>query len=184
MDNYDVVVDPQRPLARRTLVPADTFDVDPESGEPSTFVPDALRFTQDGKVRPVAPFLEAWALTDGDQLEPLTIDLLASNGLTPDDVEWTLHVGNHKLFRRTGDPADRIEAKLAVEGHARLAIEATCANFWPDRVLPLGFAQFVRPPAAQPAIRLRFTPAGGRVYGSSKEPPGVGPPADPNIAEV
>src|SRR5829696_7692140 len=86
MDNYDAVVDPQRPLSSRTLVPAETFGIDPHSGEPTTFVPDALRFTQDGQVRPVAPFLEAWALTDGGQLEPLTVELLASDALSPDDV--------------------------------------------------------------------------------------------------
>ena len=60
MDNYDVEVDPGSPARQPPLVPATTLEVDPTSGEITrTFVPDALRFTQDGKVRPVAPFLEA-----------------------------------------------------------------------------------------------------------------------------
>ena len=71
MDNYDAMVDPDRPLGYRHLRPAETFEVDPATGEIArTFVPSRVVFTENGLVRPVAPFLELWALTDDDQLEP------------------------------------------------------------------------------------------------------------------
>ena len=185
MDNYDVEVDPERPLAHRRLVPATTLEVDPDSGAIArAFVPDELRFKQDGVVRPVAPFLEVWALTEGGALEPLTAELLEAAGASPADVRWRVHVGNHKLWRRTGDAGDRIEGEVEVEGHARQAVEASCANFWPGKTLPLGHVQYVRPTPEFPEIRLRFTPAAGHVYGSSKTEPGDGPPDDPNIVEV
>jgi hypothetical protein len=186
MDNYDVEVDPERPLSFRRLVSATTLEVDPATGEIArTFVPDEpLRFTEDGKVRPVAPFLEVWALTDAGELEPLTVDMLAAAGATPADVRWRVHLGNHKLWRRTGSAGDRIEAVLDVEGHARQPVEATCENFWPGKFLPLGHVQYVKPSDTFPEVRLRFTPAAGHVYGSSKSEPGGLPPDDPNIVEV
>ena len=48
-------------------------------GSRRSFVPVAVTFTENGLARPVAPFLEAWALTDDDVLEPLTRTLLAAN---------------------------------------------------------------------------------------------------------
>ena len=40
MDNYDATVDPDRPLGYRHLRPAETFEVDPATGEIArTFVP-------------------------------------------------------------------------------------------------------------------------------------------------
>lgn len=185
MDNYDVEVDPEHPLAYRRLVPATTLEVDPASGEIArAFVPEELHFKQDGVVRPVAPFLEVWALTDAGRLEPLTTDLLAAAGAAAADVRWHVHLGNHKLWRRTGADDDRIEAKVDVEGHERQPVMASCENFWPGRVLPLGHVQYVRPTPEFPEIRLRFTPAAGHVYGSSKTEPGPGPPEDPNIVEI
>jgi len=49
MDNYDAVVDPDRPLAHRTLRLAETLEVDLESGKIArAFVPERLSFTEDG----------------------------------------------------------------------------------------------------------------------------------------
>jgi hypothetical protein len=46
MDNYDVVVDPAKPLGYRELRPAETLEVDLDSGEIArTFVPETLTFT-------------------------------------------------------------------------------------------------------------------------------------------
>lgn len=175
MDNYDVEVDPELPLGNRRLLPATTLEVDPQSGEITrAFVPESLHFSLDGKARPVAPFLEVWALTDGGRLEPLTTELLSRAGASPTHVRWRIHLGNHKLYRRTGDPGDRIQAQLELRDRQRPAIEARCANFWPDKVLPLGHAQYIKPTPEHPEIRLRYTPAGGHVYGSSNEPPGPG----------
>lgn len=184
MDNYELQVDAQRPLGYRRLAPAQTLRLDPESGEVSAFTPAELHFSEAGKARPVAPFLEVWALMDDGMLSPLTSDLLAAAGASAADVRWRIHLANHKLYRRTGDQADRIEAQLEVGDHARHEVRADCANFWPGKQLPLGHAQYAKPTKDFPEIRLRYTPAGGYVYGSSREPPPPGRPADQNIVEV
>lgn len=185
MDNYNAEVDPEKPLGYRRLTPAETFVVDPGTGEiTNTAVPQVLRFTENGKVRSVAPFLEVWALTSEGQLEPLTKTLLESAGLTPAAVTWRVHVGNHKVYRRTGEEADRIEAIVGpFSDHAPHALLGDCGNFWPNKRLPLGQVQYIKPTDRFPEIRLRFTPAHGNVYGSSKEPP-QGKPSDPNISDV
>lgn len=186
MDNYDAEVDPRRPLAHRRLKPAKTLEVDPVSGEISrAFVPAELHFTEHGSVRPVAPFLELWALTSDGQLEPLTEALLESCGGSLDGVSWSVHVGNHKIYRRTGVADDRIDAKLEpFSDHAPHPLEGQSENFWPGKKLPLGQVQYVKPTTEFPGIRMRFTPAAGHVYGSSKTEPPAGAPADPNIVEV
>src|SRR5437899_1927869 len=84
MDNYSVEVDASKPLAARRLVPAATFDVDERTGEITrSFIPSTVTFTANGLVRPVAPFLEVWALVGSSNLVPLTTDLLDRNRLTP-----------------------------------------------------------------------------------------------------
>lgn len=169
VDNYEAVVDPRRPLGYRGLVPAETFDLDEETGEITRlFRPDELTFSDEDGVRPVAPFLELWAVTGDDVLEPVTLDLLAHAGLTPADVRWRVRVGNIKAFRRTGDPDDRAEADTdTFSDHARRRLDGECPNFWPGSVLPLGHVQYVKPTQAFPEVRLRFTPGAGAIYGSS-----------------
>jgi hypothetical protein len=185
MDNYDVAVDPDRPLGPRRIIPARTFLVDPESGEiTSAFVPDELRFAEEGKARPVAPFLEVWALTEEGELLPLTSELLSQAGVSPADVRWYVHLGNHKIYRRTNDPADKIDAEVEVSGHERQAVEGTCPHFWDGKRLPLGEVQYVKPAAEFPEIRLRYTPAGGFVYGSSRKSPDHPDAPDLNIKGV
>jgi hypothetical protein len=184
MDNYDAVVDPARPLGYRALRPAETLEVDAATGEIArTFVPDRLAFTQDGLVRPVAPFLEVWALTDAGQLEPLTIELLRGEGATPDDVRWSVAVANRKAERRTHDPRDRIAAAAEVADHARHPLRGTCEHFWRGKSIPFGHVQYVKPTAAHPEIRLRFTPGAGHVYGASRVAP-PGGPRIPNVVDV
>lgn len=177
VDNYTAEVDARRPLGHRRLVPAETFEIDDDTGEIArVYVPDELTFKEDGVVRPVAPFLELWAVTADDVLEPVTVELLARDGLTPADVRWRTQVGNIKMFRRTKDPADRILADTdAFSDHAAHALEGRCDHFVDGAVLPLGSVRFIAPTAAHPEIRLRFTPARGYVYGST------GPVIDPGI---
>jgi hypothetical protein len=186
MDNYDAEVDGDRPLDFRRLRPTATFRVDPDSGEiTETFVPDELRFTDEGKARPVAPFLEVWAVTADDALEPLTVDLLDGHGLSPEDLRWSVDVGNYKLFRRTRIDADKIDAAVgSFSDHVRHPLLGTSPNFWPGKRLPLGWVQYVKPTDGYPEIRLRFTPARGYVYGSSTATPPAGKPADANIVDV
>ena len=186
MDNYDAIVDPEEPLGYRRLQPVETLEVDVDSGEIArAFVPERLSFSEGGEVRPVAPFLELWALTDGGQLEPLTIALLQDAGATPAHVRWRVQVANRKAARRTGDEADRIEADSGeLADHARHLLDGRCANFWPGKSIPFGHVQYVKPSAAHPQVRLRFTPAAGNVYGASRTRPAAGRPADPNVTDV
>jgi hypothetical protein len=186
MDNYDVTVDPQRPLGYRLLRPAETLQVDRTTGEITrAVVPNRVTFTENGLVRPVAPFFEAWALTDDDQLEPLTPDLLAADGASVTDLTWRVEVANLKVRRRTGDDADRVTADSGdVTDHAVHPLTGTCPNFWPGKTIPFGSVQFIRPTAAHPQIRLRFTPGRGFVYGASQTRPPAGPPADTSVRDV
>lgn len=186
LDNYDVVVDPERPLGYRALRPAETLEVDVASGEiVRVFVPERLSFTEDGRVRPVAPFLEVWALTDGGRLEPLTTELLEREGASTSEVRWRVQVANHKVFRRTGVEADKVEADTGeFSDHTRRSLAGACANFWRGKTIPFGHVQHIKPTEAHPEVRLRFTPAAGFVYGASRTQPPEGPPEDPNLTDV
>ncbi|MFD0207048.1 MULTISPECIES: hypothetical protein [Saccharothrix] len=184
MDNYTCEVDPEQPLAPRQLRPAPTFLVDPDSGAiTGADTPDELRFTDgNGKVKPVAPFLEVWALTSDDVLQPLTLDLLSANDLTPDAVQWRVEVGNHKIQRRTYDENDKIDADTDwFSDHAPHALTGLCPNFLDDRFLPLGHARYLKPTPEFPGIRLRFTPAAGYVYGSKRPTDDI--EDDPNVVD-
>ena len=170
--NYDVVVDPEDPLGFRRIGPAPTLLVDRASGEiTGVETPAEIRFKDaGGAIHPVAPFLEVWARTSADRLEPLTAPLLAEEGLTPAEISWTVRVGNIKAYRRTTDEDDRIYAQAGpFSGHAAQPLVGRCANFKPGKTLPLGAVQYLRPTASFPAIRLRFTPAEGKVYGPAPD---------------
>jgi hypothetical protein len=173
MVNYEVEVDPAEPLSFRRLRPSKTFLVNTENGKiTKAFVPKSVHFTEHNKVRPVAPFLEVWALTSPRKLEPLTKQLLASNGLRAADVRWRFNVGNHKVYRRTGRVNDKMGAVVGpFSDHALHPVLADCPNFWPGKQLPLGWVQYINPTDDFPEIRLRFTPAQGYVYGSSATAP-------------
>jgi hypothetical protein len=174
LEAFELEVDPQKPLDFRRIVPRESFEVDPESGAIArAYTPDNIRFKDvNKKVRPVAPFLEVFAILDSapDELVPLTAALLHSEGYSLSDLHWEVELANIKLFRRTGDVNDRIHAKLPhIRDHKRHPVLAESANFLPGKKLPLGHVQYIRPTDEFPEIRLRFTPAGGHVYGSSFE---------------
>ncbi len=176
--NYDVVVDPDDPLGYRRIVPAPTLVVDRASGEiTGVEIPAEVRFKDDtGAIHPVAPFLEVWARTSRDVLEPLTVDLLAAEGLSPADVSWTVRVGNIKAYRRTGKDGDQIHAEAGpFSDHAVQPLRGHAGNFKPGKTLPLGSVQYLKPTPGFPEIRLRFTPAEGKVYGPD--------PHDPNTVD-
>jgi hypothetical protein len=170
LEAYELKVDPAAPLDFRRLVPCETLEVDAATGAIArSRVPDRIRFKDGDQIRPVAPFLEVYALTGENELEPLTLELLAAEGLTPEHIHWSVKVGNIKAHRRTGKDADRIYAEIQrVNDHAEHALLGECANFLPGKRLPLGRVRYIRPTKEFPGIRLRFTPAAGRVYGASK----------------
>lgn len=171
LEAYALQTDPDNPLDYRHIVPCQSFEVDKASGQIArAYVPESIRF-RDGnrKVKPVAPFLEVFARTSEapDELQPLTIALLAQEALDVGDLHWDIELGNIKLFRRTGEVKDKIYAKLSgLKHHAHQPLMGECPNFVPGKKLPLGHVQFIAPTSDFPEIRLRYTPAAGLVYGS------------------
>jgi hypothetical protein len=118
-------------------------------------------------VKPVCPFLEIWARFDDEaELRPLTLTELADLQRGPEHISWDVTFGNLKVLRRTGDPGDRVEARVSgITTHDRRALQGRCANFKADRFIALGSVQYIKPTTAFPEIRLRFTPPAGLVYG-------------------
>jgi len=167
LENYELVL--EDPLGHRQIRAAETLRVDASTGEISeAYHPDTpIKFRDGPRIRPVAPYLEVFERTDSDTLVPLTTDLLAAEGLKPDDVKWTVTVGNIKAFRRTGIEQDKIYASSTFSDHDPHPLEGHCDNFLPGKVLPLGSARYIKPNVAFPEIRLRYTPAGGLVYGAA-----------------
>jgi hypothetical protein len=182
LDNYELTL--EDPIGYRQIGPADTLVIDAETGEPSVKRPPfEVRFRDDqGRIHPVAPFLEVWARFAGSaELVPLTIEVLAELGLGPDAVRWHAHVANVKAYRRTGDPKDRIEATAGpFSDHAAHELAGRCDNFLDGKTIPLGSVRYVKPTPELPEVRLRFTPAAGLVYGPPLESGGH----DANLADV
>ena len=178
VDNYTLEDDPDNPLDFRRIVPAPTLVVDPESGEiREARTPEAIEFTELDdpfgtgepieRIRPVAPFLEVFALTDGDRLEPLTLDLLKQHGVDASAVTWRVTVANRKVARRTDDAKDLVSAETDwFSDHAEHRLDGQCPNFIEGGTIDFGRVRYVKPNAAFPEVRLRFTPAKGYVYGT------------------
>ena len=166
LENYTLEID--SPVGYRKLVPAPTLIVDPNTGGiTSADVPVAIAFREGQNIKPVCPFLEVWALHAGaDTLVPLTLNDLTALGVNETAVSWKADFGNIKAFRRTGDANDQIKASVAAfSDHNVKPLIGRCTNFKPGKTLPLGSVRYIKPNAAFPEIRLRFTPAVGKVYG-------------------
>lgn len=157
-------------------------------GTAQPYLPGHIRFKDDdGSVRPVAPFFELWARLQSPEgelsEEPFTLDLLDELHLTLRHIAVEVHAANLKAARRTDDPACGFQARVAFGGddHAARPLMACSPHtsgqpplVLPERPVPLGRVQWLRPTrerdAAHPeadlsVLRLRFTPAPGRVYG-------------------
>jgi hypothetical protein len=196
-DNFTIDDDPNQPLGYRRIIPVRTLNVNEETGaiECST-VPDKIEFKTDGKVRPVAPFLEVFAVLDApavktdarkkqqaqEQLVPLDLTLLKEMGLTPAHIAWRVSVANRKVMRRTEDPRDMVRADTGwFSDHHRHDLKGTCKNFVPGGSIDFGHARYILPQGEFGEIRLRFTPAQGLIYGPQRElDPATGKP-DPVI---
>jgi hypothetical protein len=172
MDNYsfDLDIDPdtETPLGYRQIKAQPTLIVNETSGEiEAERTPATLEFKRGGKIRPVAPFLEVFAVTDKDELVPLTVDLLRKHGLTVKNVSWQVRVSNRKVVRRTEDEHDLVHAKIEwFSNHQSHTLKGECDNFVPKGAfVNFGSVRFIRPNDHFPEIRLRFTPAAGLIYG-------------------
>ena len=181
MDNYELQTDD--PIGRRLIIPAETLIVN-DSGEISSLKPPfEVNFRDEkGFIRPVCPFLEIWARFSGEEdLIPLTENILSGGGFSLADVKWKIDVANIKAYRRTGDTRDRIVADLPeFSDHAVKPLMGVCKNFFATAFIPFGSVRYIKPNDAFPEIRLRFTPAAGKVYG----PPSGFPKPDENLAGI
>jgi hypothetical protein len=170
LEAYDLRVREDDPMAFREIVPKETLEVDNETGEIiRCYVPGQIHFRdKEKKIRPVAPFLDVYACTSEDCLEPLTLGMLSQEGLTDQDVHWSVEVANIKAFRQTLDPKDKVEAKTGIfHDHDIQVLKGTSPHFLTGRSIYFGQVRYIAPTPDFPEIRLRFTPAQGKVYGST-----------------
>jgi hypothetical protein len=178
LDNYVVEDDPDNPLNFRRIVGAETLDVSETTGEiKESRVTDTVTFKSGDRIRPVAPFLEVFAVVledDGrETLRPLDLSLLHSLGVDSAKVEWRVRVANRKVVRRTGNNDNLVEADSGwLNDHDSHALKGYCKNFVsPDKWIAFGHVRFIRPNDAFSQIRLRFSPGKGLIYGPDADTP-------------
>jgi hypothetical protein len=183
LDNYTIEDDPDHPLGFRRIKGAPTLIVDEATGEirEARVAPNPT-FKQGERIRPVAPFLEVFALTDDDDvLKPLTLDLLHRNGLDETKISWHAVVANRKVVRRTDKEDDLVKADSGwFSGHGPQQLKGHCKNFI-DRTafVDFGHVRFIKPTPQFPEIRLRFMPAKGLIYGPNATADGKPDPVIP-----
>ncbi len=168
-------------------------------GSLEPYLPREIRFKDEGKIRPVAPFFELWAdvLTDaqGRQQLPVTLDLLERLGVSLEQhLLIRAHAANTKASRRVKDPACSFAARLTIRGndYSRHNLQASSPHF-PEREplvyhnapISLGHVQLIHPLPETcmgqdlSIVRVRFTPAKGEVYGPPNAIAGAVSPLEP-----
>lgn len=192
-------------VAETRIRPDWTLRVDPD-GSVTPELPTELRLRDGALLRPVAPFLELWALTgDGPAANwtavPVTPALLAANQVTEANLTFTVTAVNAKAARRAMNAGLRFGTfppiTVAGDDHAVVPLRGVSPPAMPSpmiptgRSIPLGSVQVLRPrerPADAPwpadvrveVVRLRFTPGAGHAYGppqAALDQPGAGLPA-------
>ena len=165
-----------RGTGKTTIVPGLTLSVD-EHGMVSSYIPQAIRFKDGDKFRPVCPFFELHARwRDGTNTVhegPVTESLLSDERLSLTNLSWEVAVANLKPFHMSQDPDTRIEALLQLPGNnvaktplLGMAPTGAANPLLPHgRHIPLGAVQLTRSNEAFPGLRLRFSPAPGNFYG-------------------
>jgi hypothetical protein len=172
------------------------------NGSVRPFKPEVIQFRDGPDLRPVAPFFELWATVqkkDSNTWEKRQINrqLLKSLGVDLDSVQYRITVGNRKAQRRTRSAACAYIAQVLVSGddHERKPLLAFSPNV-PDEEplvssehrIPLGHFQVIRPidrlamGVDLSALRVRFTPATGQVYGPPTAITGPASPLPPGQA--
>lgn len=195
LENYVWREDPTIHSSARTVIdPALSFEV-LEDGSLEPFTPAVIRFREDGKLRPVAPFFELWAeVTEGDaahsEFKPLTKKILEDAGGKLSALVYDVAVANRKAARRSGSDANAFAAVIQARGDDHLRRRLFAFSVAPpgghplvlaSRPIPLGWFQVIRPVPQEVnavdlgVLRVRFTPAEGQVYG----PPTAVNAADP-----
>jgi hypothetical protein len=185
LEAYRVEINDKNALDFRTIVPEDNYHID-ANGNISIVAPEkeiqfkSKRNDTQYDIKPVAPFLEIFARTTANDSNfvPLTTALLKESGLNIENLNFKLVLENHKIYRRTTDPKDKISATLdsitfeKQNRHQKKQLKGVCPNFKDNTSIPLGDFQFICPTESNSdstnelnRIRFRFTPPHGKVYG-------------------
>ena len=172
------------------------------NGSLRPFRPNVIQFRDGADLRPVAPFFELWAVVkeqNSDRWEKrrVNFDLLKCLGVDLDSVEYRITVANRKAQRRTGSAACAYIAREVVRGDdcerkPLLAFSPHSPGEEPlvssQNRIPLGHFQVIRPINREAmgidlsALRVRFTPAKGQVYGPPTAITGPASPLPPGQA--
>jgi hypothetical protein len=165
VDNYTLETPKgEDPLGYRRIIPEPTFQISADGGITGEETPKTITFKENGQVRPVAPFFELWAEFDDGRFERLEHNLLGDAKL-----EWCVEVKNRKVSRRTCNKDDVVKTEAEwFSDHAPHKLKGTCTNFVDGASIDFGEVRYIKPNDDYPHIRLRFTPAAGRIYGSEK----------------
>jgi hypothetical protein len=157
------------------IVPAVSLEVLGD-GSLRPFVPANIQFRDAGLLRPVAPFFELWIRSGKDE-QPLTLKWLRDHKVALSDIQYTVTAANRKAARRTGVAACAFSSTVTVAGddHAPHSLLASSSGddslVSPQKPINLGRFQVLQPTSAVAmgvdlsALRIRFTPARGQVYG-------------------
>ncbi|MBS0374597.1 MAG: hypothetical protein JSR73_08430 [Proteobacteria bacterium] len=210
LEAYQWVESPDpRANGETAIEPAWSLRVRPDATvEP--YLPDAVQFRDGGLIRPVCPFFEIHALLGDPATDPaswvsapLTPELLAAQGFSPEDVALTIDAQNHKVSRRTDDPDLRFgtfpPVTITAAEHQPVPLKGqsppgVADPLIPrDQPIPLGSVQVLRSlpqplPSAAPwaagtsplrvdVLRFRFTPATGLMYGPKQASKPLSTPA-------
>lgn len=185
LDNFVIEDDPDNPLNFRRIRGAPTLIVSETTGEIiDNGIPPTVTFKSGERIRPVAPFLEVFAVVRQDNgeetLEPLDLKLLNSLQMDSTALAWRVRVANRKVVRRTGNNDNLVEADSGwIVDHESHPLQGYCKNFVaPDQSIEFGHVRFIRPNHQFPEIRLRFTPAKGLIYGPNADTPDPAIPAE------
>jgi hypothetical protein len=184
---------------RTTIQPAVSLRVMGD-GSLRPFMPNAIQFRDSDLLRPVAPFFELWATVEDEgkcEKRQVTVGLLRDAGVELDSVKYTITVANRKAHRRTLSAACAYIARVSALGddHERKPLRAISphnADEEPlvtrDRPIHLGYFQVIKPIDRKSmgvdlsALRVRFTPATGQVYGPRTAIAGPASPLPPGEA--
>jgi hypothetical protein len=159
-------------LGYRRIIPKPTFQISAEGEITGEKAPETITFKENGQVRPVAPFFELWAEFDDGPFEHLKQNMLGDAKL-----EWCVEVENRKVFRRTYNRDDIVKTEAEwFSDHKPHKLEGKCKNFVAGASIGFGEVRYIKPNNDYPHIRLRFTPAAGRIYGPDQ-------PADDHLDE-
>lgn len=176
-DNFHWSANDMQPrgTGKTTIEPAQTLHI-AKDGTVTSSIPSEISFKDTQGFRPVCPIFELhgeWTTEAGVKSGSITPEILEQFGLSTKDLQWKVVLGNLKPLHYTLEEGDRITATVEITGNiterqflqgiSPQDVQQPLASS--DKPVPLGSIQLTRPNSEFPGIRLRFTPAKGKVYG-------------------